>query len=171
MRAELLCAAPPPPPAGVNTTLPDPGPTETNRQLLTTSTSAPTCYSCHQLLNPVGFTFENFDSIGHFRTTDNGISVDASGEILMSPDPMLEGSVVGVPALAQKLAGSQAVDLCVGRHVFRFAYGRGETQDDMCLMDSLENKIATQGADMRSLLKAMTEIDSFYFAKLQGGVK
>ena len=42
----------------------------------------PACASCHQLMDPVGFSLENFDAIGRFRTRDeSGQSIDASGSI------------------------------------------------------------------------------------------
>ena len=41
----------------------------------------PTCASCHDLIDPVGFGLENYDAIGRWRTEDNGFPVDSSGSL------------------------------------------------------------------------------------------
>ncbi len=39
----------------------------------------PSCVDCHEKIDPIGFGLENFDAVGRFRTTENGVSVDSSG--------------------------------------------------------------------------------------------
>ena len=72
----------PPPPPGVNTALetkPGSAP-KTIRERLAQHRTNPTCNSCHSVIDPLGFTLENFDVIGGWRTTDEaGKPVDASG--------------------------------------------------------------------------------------------
>ena len=41
----------------------------------------PACASCHNLMDPVGFALEKYDAIGRWRTTDEGVPVDASGAL------------------------------------------------------------------------------------------
>ena len=42
----------------------------------------PTCASCHQVLDPIGFGLENFDAIGRWRDRDDGGgAIDATGEL------------------------------------------------------------------------------------------
>ena len=40
---------------------------------------SPACASCHNLMDPVGFAFENYDAIGRWRLDDGGVAIDASG--------------------------------------------------------------------------------------------
>jgi cytochrome c5 len=72
----------PPPPPGVNATLetkPGTLPT-TMRERLAKHRTESTCYSCHAVIDPLGFALENFDVIGGWRTMDEaGKPVDASG--------------------------------------------------------------------------------------------
>jgi hypothetical protein len=72
----------PPPPPGVNTALetkPGAAP-KTIRERLAQHRTNPTCNSCHSVIDPLGFTLENFDVVGGWRTTDEaGKPVDASG--------------------------------------------------------------------------------------------
>jgi cytochrome c553 len=72
----------PPPPPGVNATLetkPGTIPT-TMRERLAQHRTQSTCNSCHSVIDPLGFSLENFDVIGGWRTIDEaGKPVDASG--------------------------------------------------------------------------------------------
>jgi hypothetical protein len=72
----------PPPPPGVNTTLETkPGVLPPSiRERLAAHRTNPSCNSCHSVIDPLGFTLENFDVVGGWRTTDeSGKPVDASG--------------------------------------------------------------------------------------------
>jgi len=72
----------PPPPPGVNATLETkPGTIPpTMRERLAQHRTNPSCNSCHSVIDPLGFSLENFDVIGGWRTIDEaGKPVDASG--------------------------------------------------------------------------------------------
>jgi hypothetical protein len=73
----------PGPPPGVDTNLVDNkagASPKTIRERLAQHRTSPTCNSCHQLIDPLGFALENFDVIGGWRTIDEaGKPVDASG--------------------------------------------------------------------------------------------
>ena len=79
----ILGAPPPPPPPGVNTTLDAPNASAvppTIRERLAQHRTNAGCASCHAAIDPLGFTLENFDAIGGWRTTDeSGTPVDPSG--------------------------------------------------------------------------------------------
>ena len=51
----------------------------TTRARVAQKTSASACQHCHKHINPTGFAYESFDSLGRFRTEDNGEPVDATG--------------------------------------------------------------------------------------------
>jgi len=72
----------PPPPPGVDTNLNEkPGAAPASiRERLAEHRKIPSCNSCHSVIDPLGFTLENFDVIGGWRTTDEaGRRVDAAG--------------------------------------------------------------------------------------------
>ena len=72
----------PPPPPDVDTTLFDsPGLRATSmRERLARHRENPSCNSCHSVIDPLGFSLENFDVIGGWRTVDeSGNRVDAKG--------------------------------------------------------------------------------------------
>jgi len=78
----LLGTPPPPPPPGVEVNLddaPEPGAAPTTlRQRLEQHRVDPTCASCHNMMDPIGFALENFDPVGKFRQATDGIPVNTS---------------------------------------------------------------------------------------------
>ncbi len=80
----------------------------------------PTCAACHRLMDPVGFSLENFDAVGRWRTVEAGRPIDASGSL---PDG---SEFVGVSGLEQSLLNRP--DNFVGtlaEKLLTFALGRG----------------------------------------------
>jgi hypothetical protein len=79
----LLNSPPPPPPAGVPALNenPDNGRTLTTRQQVERHRSQAVCASCHSRMDPLGFSLENFNVIGEWRTRDEGGEIDASGKL------------------------------------------------------------------------------------------
>src|SRR5581483_360654 len=82
LREILLCQKVPDPPGNVNFTVVQ----ETNnpkyktaRERLTAHQTEATCAGCHKLIDPIGLSMENFDTVGSFRTMENGAPIDASG--------------------------------------------------------------------------------------------
>lgn len=77
----ILGIPPPPPPPNVpalgeKSSL---GKDATLRQRLAEHRKNPACNGCHQLMDPVGFSMENYDAVGRWRTVEAGAAVDASG--------------------------------------------------------------------------------------------
>ena len=79
---EAILGAPPPPPPPDVPPLEDAGAAErprSTRERLEQHRRNPACATCHAKIDPLGFALENFDPIGAWRETDNGVAVDASG--------------------------------------------------------------------------------------------
>lgn len=72
VRERLLCGTLPPPPAGVNTTPPAIDPTKPTRDRFEAHKTQPLCASCHNLMDPIGFSFGHFDGIGRYQALENG---------------------------------------------------------------------------------------------------
>jgi len=74
----LLDAPPPPPPPNVpkleETSL---GVTATVRQRLEQHRANPACSGCHSRMDPLGFSLENYDAIGRWRTQDGNLPIDS----------------------------------------------------------------------------------------------
>ena len=83
---ETVLAAPPPrPPPGVETDLKEEvgaAHPKSVRQRLELHRSNKTCASCHQIMDPIGFSLENFDLLGRWRDKDGGAPVDPNGTLM-----------------------------------------------------------------------------------------
>jgi hypothetical protein len=49
------------------------------RQRLSKHREDPACASCHDIMDPVGFSLENFDAVGRWRDRESSAAVNASG--------------------------------------------------------------------------------------------
>jgi hypothetical protein len=91
----LLGSPPPPPPPNVPlleaTKDAAAGRTLSVREAMEMHRSNPACTSCHLVIDPLGLALENFDATGAWRIKDNGVAVDASGELY-------DGTPLGGPA-------------------------------------------------------------------------
>ncbi|HJZ55972.1 MAG TPA: DUF1592 domain-containing protein, partial [Gemmataceae bacterium] len=54
-------------------------PNLTTRERVALQTKPQACVGCHGMINPLGFTLENFDAVGRYREKENGKPIDASG--------------------------------------------------------------------------------------------
>ncbi len=122
----LLGTPPPPPPANVpnlkENTVSDALPM---RARLAAHRANAACASCHNLMDPVGFSLENFDAIGRWRVAEDGVPVDASGGF---PDG---SKFTGVGGLEAGLL--RHPELFVGtmtEKLLTFALGRGIEEPD-----------------------------------------
>lgn len=164
IRANLLCNPPPPPPDDVDISVPELTEGATARERADIHLEAGGgCAGCHQLMDPIGLAFENFDAMGQHRLYENGHTIDASGEILFADDESLAGAFVGVRPLAEKLADSELVQNCVANHMFRFASGRFEAEGDNCSVSTIQNTFNQTDGDLIELMVAMTQTDAFLY--------
>jgi hypothetical protein len=136
-------------------------PPRTTRQRHEQSHSPPTCAVCHKQIDGIGFGFGNFDAIGQWRDTENGVPVDARGELVGAGDA--DGPFSGVAELAQRLAGSARVGECVTNQWFRYAFGRVESAGDRCARRSIQDELVDAKGDMKALLLAIVKSDAFRF--------
>lgn len=148
----LLCEAPPAPPANADTTPPRQEAGEgpfTNRQLFEQRTESPTCRACHDRIDSFGFAFEHYDTIGAFRTEDNGLPVDASGYVAGIDN---DGPYTGAIELQQRLMDSERVQRCVAEKWLVYAQGRAVEPEDACLLDGISSDLIASGGDLEDLI-------------------
>ena len=148
----ILCAAPPPPPPGIEP-LDDPQPNETERERLERHRTDPACASCHLLIDPLGFSLENYDALGRWRTQVDGEPVDNVGEL---PDGT---SFQGAIELSTEL--EERFGHCVSEKMMTFALGRAMGADDACRLDDIATRAATPEASIDDFLWTIVTSDAF----------
>ncbi len=167
VRARFLCTPPPPPPKTLNVTPPEFNPNVSTRERFTLHRKDPVCASCHQMMDPVGLGFENFDAVGRYRTEEAGKPIDASGEFFGTDD--INGPFNGAVEMAGKLATSAMTRSCLVKQWFRYGYGRGESEMDACTIDALGRAFTASNGNVRDLLMRLTQTDAFLYRTNETG--
>lgn len=158
IRENIFCETLPAPPPDVDDTPPDPDPDLTTRERFAEHNENPACSGCHQMMDPLGLTFEAYDAIGQHRPMEAGRPVDTSGEIVATD---VEGPIDGVRELSERVYASAQARQCLVRNWYRFALSRLETGADLCSMGEAYAAFERSGFDVRELLVAITRSDSF----------
>jgi hypothetical protein len=163
VRQRMMCLDVPPPPPGANTIPPDPDPNATTRERFRQHTADPGCAGCHKLFDGLGFGLEAYDQLGRYRTTENGIPVDSSGEIFGSGALGLDSSFDGAAELSERLQNSQDVRDCLATTWYRYAVGRTLTAADTCSLDRVKAAFNQSSGDFQELLIAIAMSDGFRY--------
>ncbi len=151
IREQFLCQHISEPPPGVNTNLPDvtEAQPQTNRERMREHVTNPSCSTCHNLIDPIGFGFEKFDAIGSrrnkfklmfFGDDEGGIRQAKPRTVELEMDT--NGYVAGIQnskfssprELGAVLAGSPQCQECLVKQYFRYITGRMETPADRPLI-------------------------------------
>ncbi|HYL76923.1 MAG TPA: DUF1592 domain-containing protein [Bryobacteraceae bacterium] len=137
---EVLFGTPPPPPPPNTPALKEAAEISkpmSVRERMEEHRKNPACASCHKLMDPIGFSLENFDAVGAWRVNDSGFPVDAAGK--MFDGAKLDGPVSLRQAIlnhADSFYGTFAENL--------LAYGLGRVIDynDMPFVRGVEREAA-----------------------------
>src|SRR5262249_44817466 len=85
---------------------------QTTRQRFSQHASDGNCSPCHRVIDGIGFGFEAFDGTGAHRTAENGNPIDASGMLLGSGDPDIDGPFDGVSGLVDHVLRGDRLSSC-----------------------------------------------------------
>ena len=158
LREVLLCQKVPDPPGNVNfaivqdTTNPD---LRTSRARLTAHRTEPTCAGCHKLMDPMGLAMENFDSAGGFRTSENGVPIDTSGEL--DSVKFTDGA-----GLAKAVHDNPATTSCLVNRVLAYAAGRPAVKGEAEWVMALRQGFVDDGYRLPELLRRIATSPAFY---------
>ncbi|MFN7923813.1 MAG: DUF1592 domain-containing protein [Bryobacteraceae bacterium] len=124
----LLGTVPPPPPPNVPALKDNGGggKFQTVRERLAQHRENPACAGCHHLMDPVGFSLENYDAVGRWRESEEGMAaVDVTGGL---PDGSKFDGVAGLQKAM--LDRPDVFSNTVTEKLLTYALGRGvETHD------------------------------------------
>jgi hypothetical protein len=169
VRERILCNDLPPVPMDLDTSLKPQAPTATSRERYAAHSSNGVCYACHQLMDPVGFTFEGFDGYGAVRATEAGKPVDTVGAL-----PLMDGQnpvgisvpMTGVADLANYLSESEQVRACVINNLSYYTYGIANDQkwsatDKACTDNFIRQQARTSGNTLQSVMAGIVSAPHF----------
>jgi hypothetical protein len=157
---QLLCKIVPDPPPTVDTTVLNTLPPNSSvKAVLEEHRKNPACASCHAMMDPIGLGLENFDSVGTYRTTDNNVPIDASGEL------------DGVPfkdeaTLATALRNHPDALTCFVSKVYEQAQGRSSLPIEEAVLTNLGKQFAASGHRADQLLLDIISSDAYRFVEI-----
>ncbi|MDZ7925512.1 MAG: DUF1588 domain-containing protein [Marinagarivorans sp.] len=160
---QLLCQELPDPPGDVMP-VPIPGgidPERTSeRELLKITHSAQAaCVGCHQIIDPAGFGFENFDVIGRYRTREkNNVTIDASGVLDNVGEYVLRYDTSA--QFANQLMASPQMQSCVSRRFLESFLGQ-EVELSACELKKYQGLLQSNGGSVKDLLTSLIQLESF----------
>jgi hypothetical protein len=128
-------------------------PLKTLRQRLNAHANNKVCAACHDRSDPLGLSLEAFDTIGGYRTEENGVPIDASATIQGK-------SFVGAQGLGQYLHDSPRYPACVSRRLH--TYGRSAQRWTTEAMADTNQVFQGSGYRLRALLRSMALSEGFY---------
>ncbi len=167
VRQRLLCmaVAMAPPDVVAQVPPPDMNNRRTFRQRLEDRTAQARCQGCHSLMDPFGFPFEGFDSLGRPRTMDNGLPVDTTGtyDTIFSRDERYQGAQDFTALLRDDVRFSQ----CMATTVFRQATGRFELDSEGQVLHDVHEGWKSNGFKFPELVLAIVTSDAFRFGTLE----
>lgn len=122
----------------------------TMREKITELTKNNACMSCHSTINPLGFSLENYDAIGRWRTQDNNKPVNAVGDF--ADDEGRKVHLTGPRDIVNYVSGSPYGHRAFIRQMFNhfvkqqpLAYGP-QTLEDM------QKSFAASGCNVQKLM-------------------
>jgi hypothetical protein len=128
------------------------------RESMESHRANPVCAGCHKVMDPIGFSLENFDAVGHWRTRDRGLPIDASGTLFNG------AAVDGVSGLRQMLVGNPNVFVGVmSEKILTYALGRGITTTDMPAVRKIVQDARSRDYKFSSLVMGVVKSTPFQF--------
>lgn len=139
---------------------PPPDPSLSTRERFAQHSDNTKCASCHALIDPIGFSFENFGPIGNERATDGGENkaVDTSGGLNIGSTQ--DGPVADSVELSRKLAADPRVAECFARQLYRYGAATAVPPAEATFIRSLGDSTAITD-NVKTLLVELVSSNSF----------
>ena len=162
----ILGTPPPPPPPNVPTLKEnnEGGKVSSVRERLEEHRKNPACATCHRVMDPLGFSLDNFDATGEWRIKEAvGVPVDATGQL--ADGTPVDGPVALRTAL---LKHPEQFVRTMTEKLLTYGLGRGLEYYDMPVVRSIVRDAARQNYRFSSLITAVVKSSAFQMKKAQG---
>jgi hypothetical protein len=135
------------------------GKTLTLREQMTLHRGAPTCAGCHKIMDPIGFSLENFDADGRWRTKqggDGGMPIDTKVKLFDGQD------VNGPSGLRTALLRyAPQFDRMFVEKLMTYAVGRGMEYTDMPTIRAIVRDTAKENNRFSAIVRAVVRSPQF----------
>lgn len=161
MSLDVLCA-PLGPPAPVIPPLPEPMPGQTNRMRVDAHTSGCGTVCHNNMINPLGFAFENFDGMGQYReqeqNRDQMLPVDSSGSFIFTDGTK---SWKNATEFMHVLADDPQTHLCYAKKLASFGLQRDVIEADLPMLGELASASAASTGSVKQVILSLVKQNAF----------
>ncbi|MCJ8312075.1 MAG: DUF1588 domain-containing protein [Pseudomonadales bacterium] len=163
---QFMCSGFPPPPDNV----PQLDSIDTQGKSVSESlndlTTVDGCNDCHKFINPVGATFEHFDTVGRVRLHDDlGELVDASAQIYSRSTGEIDGTYNGLKEFNDYLATLDSVKSCFVTQYLTYAMGRVPKTNERNSVSWLVEQLDINEGNIKQMLIEATQTPVFLYKK------
>lgn len=156
---ETLIGAPVPPPP-VDVEIPEEVLIDKNltvKEKLAKHREVSSCAICHDRIDPIGFSMENFDGIGRWRTQENGLNIDTLGELKNGTQ------LTGINGLKEHLSTTGQEDFVehfTGK-LLGFGLGRGLEYPDRAIVRNATDRAKQENYKFSEIVKGLVMSPAF----------
>jgi hypothetical protein len=116
----------------------------------------PNCAGCHKVMDPLGFSLENFDAVGQWRNADDGSKIDPSGTLFNG------AKVDGPVELGAMLTSNPEIFSSVmTEKLMTYALGRGVEYTDMPTVRAILRDAARDNYRFSSIVLGIVKSNPF----------
>ena len=136
----------------------------TLRQQLEIHRSDPNCAACHELMDPIGLAFENYNAVGQWRDNERGEPIDASGQLVTGE------RFKNADELTRILLDSRQEQFvrCMSERMLTYALGRGVEFYDNCALDQIMSELKSNEMKFSAMVRAIIRSVPFQYRRGEG---
>ena len=150
-----------PPPVAVVFKDADFSPNLTMREKITELTRPQSCQSCHAVINPLGFSLEQYDAVGRFRPQEGGRRVDSVSDYVTEEGESIR--LTGGRDLAEFAAGSDQAHAVFIETLFHHVVKQPMAAHGPEVFLELRKSFVASGFNMRQLLVEVSAVSALHF--------
>jgi hypothetical protein len=126
----------------------------------------PVCAACHKIMDPIGFSLENFDLIGRWRATEGGGPIDSTSQLV-------DGTKLQGPAsLRQALLDRSDVFVqTMTAKLLTYATGRALSYHDMPVVRGITADASHNANRFSAIIVGVVNSDPFQMRAKLGVTK
>jgi len=129
-------------------------PHQTMREKVTELTKDHSCMACHEIINPIGFSLENYDAVGRFRTREKNKPINTESDYITDDDRKVR--IKGAQDLARLAVESPGAHRAFIKHLFHHLIQQPVPAYGYSTMDRLHESFKTTNFNMRQLIVDIT---------------
>ena len=135
-------------------------PNLTMREKVAQLTRSQACQNCHSVINPLGFSLEQYDAVGRFRTSEGDRPIDAVSDYTTDDGETIR--LTGARDLAQFAAGSEQAQNAFIEQLFNQIVKQPMLAYGPDVLNRLRQLFVESGFNVRKLLVDIATLSALH---------